>query len=550
MSDGWRRWRGGLVVAFAALAAWWVLRTVDGATLREAGRAIVAAPLATAAVLGVYGIAFLLRALAWCRVVPGLPLGHATAAIHVTLGGNHVLPLRLGEPLRAASVVRRVGVPTATATASTVTLRAADVAALGLLAAVAGPRLVGGAVGRWGWLAGGLAIVAFAVAAAGIVWLRRLSRDAQIRLPGAGVALLTVGAWVLEAVVVWHAAALVNVHLSPVEAVGVTAVTVAAQLLAVAPGGFGTYEAAGTAALTALGVDAPTALAIALVAHALKTGYSLVTGAVALVLPAPGMLGRLRLPRQLRARSTAPPSADTAPVVLFLPAHDEEATVANVIARAPAEVCGRPVRVLVIDDGSTDATAARAAAAGAEVVSLGTNRGLGAAVRVGLAEAVQRSAAAIAFCDADGEYAPEELERLASPVLEGTADYVVGSRFMGRIDRMRPHRRLGNRLLSLVLSFVARRRITDGQSGYRLLSAEAARATVVAHDYNYAQVLTLELLLKGFRYREVPISYGFRSVGRSFVRPVRYLRHVVPAVWRVLNDPAVLAGRGAQSSTM
>jgi hypothetical protein len=92
-----------------------------------------------------------------------------------------------------------------------------------------------------------------------------------------------------------------------------------------------------------------------------------------------------------------------------------------------------------------------------------------------------------------------------------------------------------------VLAFVSRARISDGQSGYRALSHEAAAAAEVIHDFNYAQVLTLDLLAKGFRYREVPIRYRFRTSGRSYVRLGRYLRRVVPAVWREVNGPAVPA---------
>src|SRR5690606_14574455 len=109
----------------------------------------------------------------------------------------------------------------------------------------------------------------------------------------------------------------------------------------------------------------------------------------------------------------------TAPVVMFLPAHDEEATVAAVVRRAPTAVRGHPVEVVVVDDGSADGTAAAARAAGATVVSLGTNRGLGAAVREGLAIGTARGAAAVAFLDADGEYAPEELEAVLAPILDG-----------------------------------------------------------------------------------------------------------------------------------
>jgi glycosyltransferase involved in cell wall biosynthesis len=196
-----------------------------------------------------------------------------------------------------------------------------------------------------------------------------------------------------------------------------------------------------------------------------------------------------------------------------------------------------PVEIVVVDDGSTDATADRAHQAGATVLRLGENRGLGAAVREGLALGVRRDAAAIAFCDADGEYAPEELERLVAPVLDGDADYVVGSRFAGTIRSMRPHRRFGNVVLTRIVRFMVRQPVTDGQSGYRALSPGAAANAVINHDFNYAQVLTLDLLGKGYRYREVPISYAFRTTGRSFVRLGTYLRKVVPAWYRELNDP-------------
>jgi glycosyltransferase involved in cell wall biosynthesis len=224
--------------------------------------------------------------------------------------------------------------------------------------------------------------------------------------------------------------------------------------------------------------------------------------------------------------------------VFVLPARDEEKRVGAVVARIPTEVDGhRPVIRVVVDDGSTDGTATAARAAGAEVVTT-PRLGLGAAVRLGLEYGVRRGAVVVAFCDADGEYAPEELEQMMRPILAGRAQYVVGSRFAGRIDHMRPHRRLGNRLLTYTLAWVTREPITDGQSGYRALSANAARSAEIAHDYNYAQVLTVDLFAKGFRYAEVPISYSFRRSGKSFIRPVRYLRHVVPTVWRLLNRRA------------
>jgi glycosyltransferase involved in cell wall biosynthesis len=228
-------------------------------------------------------------------------------------------------------------------------------------------------------------------------------------------------------------------------------------------------------------------------------------------------------------------TASAAPVVFFLPARNEEATVGQVVRRVPAAVSGHPVRCLVIDDRSSDATAEVASRAGAEVVPLEAPRGLGAAVRRGLSEAVASGAVAVAFCDADCEYDPAELERLVTEILNGQADYVVGSRFAGGSRRMRLHRILGNLVLSRLLSMVAGIRISDGQSGYRALSRRAAAAAEVIHDFNYAQVLTLDLLAKGFTYKEVPISYRHRTSGRSFVRIIPYLFRVVPAVARELR---------------
>jgi len=264
--------------------------------------------------------------------------------------------------------------------------------------------------------------------------------------------------------------------------------------------------------------------------------YSLSTGGVALFVPSPGAFGRLRLPQRAARRETMPAPVHTDdPVVLFMPAHNEEASIAGVIERVPRRVHGHRVLCLVIDDGSDDRTAERAGNAGAEVLSESRNRGLGFAVRRGLREAVARDACAVAFCDADGEYAPEELERMVGPILRGEADYVVGSRLRGSITRMLPHRRLGNVVLTLMLRFIARRPVSDGQSGYRAFSREAAADAEIVHDFNYAQVLTLDLIAKGYRYAEVPITYGFRVTGRSFIRLGRYLRHVLPAIHAELN---------------
>lgn len=224
--------------------------------------------------------------------------------------------------------------------------------------------------------------------------------------------------------------------------------------------------------------------------------------------------------------------SDDGPVTVVIPVHNEVATIGSVVERVPATVLGHPVEVVVVDDGSSDGSADAAIAAGAKVIAHEGNRGLGAAVRTGLHQARASGAWAAAFLDGDGEYDPAELEQVLAPLATGDADYVVGSRFGGTIESMLPHRRLGNVLLTALTSAVARRRITDGQSGFRALNRDALATVEINHDYNYAQVLTLELLGKGYRYAEVPIRYHRRQNGESFVKLGRYLRRVLPAMVR------------------
>ncbi|MGE5762574.1 MAG: lysylphosphatidylglycerol synthase domain-containing protein [Mycobacterium leprae] len=529
-----RRVAGAAVVV---LGVGYLVRVADAPALARVAQAVLADPPGLAAALAAFAAAFGLRTLAWPLVLPALGRGQAWAALHVSLLGNHVLPLRLGEALRVTSVLRRTDLAAAPVVASAVVLRLGDLLAVGVLAALAAPHLAGALVGSWGAVAATIAVVALA---AGLVWVHRLgARGRGLRLPGARVAALVGAAWLFEAAVVWQVAHAAGIVLSPLDAVAVTAATIAAQSVAVTPGGVGGYEAAATAALTMLGTPAGPALAVAVVTHGLKTAYSLVVGTVALTVPAPGYWGRLRLPRRLPPRPERSATGPDAPVVAVVPARDEESSVGEVVERLPRRVAGHPVVALVVDDGSRDRTAARASAAGARVVRMGANAGLGAALRRGFAEASALRPAAVGYLDADGEYAPEDLPRVLAPVLAGRADYVVGSRFArGRPRRMRPHRRFGNALLTGLLRWLTRRRdLTDGQSGLRGFSAAAAAHAEIVHDYNYAQVLTLDLLGKGYAYAEVPVGYRRRRAGRSFVRPLVYLRRVLPAIHRELNLP-------------
>lgn len=531
------------VIIFAVISSVFgiaaLVTVIDGAMLRNAVDSALNDPVGLTLATGAFLVAFLLRSVAWRRIVPGLTLGQSLAGIHLALGANHVLPLRLGEPLRVASVVRRTSTSLDVAASSTLVLRSADIICVLGLAWILAPNAMQGVVG--GWIVPVAAVLGLVAVGSGI-WLVKTARaTTSVRLPGPVTLGLTAVAWLFEAVLVWQSASWAGLEIGFSDAVVVTTIAVSAQIVAIAPSGIGTYEAASVAAYLALGHDSETALVAAVTAHALKTLYSLIAGGIAVFAPSPGFLGRLRLPRTIGqspqaevARRRGPAEAGR-PIVLFMPALNEEKAVGECIRRVPAEIAGHPVHTLIIDDGSTDRTAQIATNNGAEVVSFGETRGLGAGVRFGLEHAMTHNPVAVAFCDADEEYPPEELENLVTPILEGEADYVVGSRFLGTIEHMRPHRRLGNIVLTKLVAFLSRTPVTDGQSGYRAFSPEAASSAEIIHDFNYAQVITLDLIAKGFRYQEVGITYRFRTSGKSFIKLGPYLRRVVPAVARELN---------------
>ncbi|MGC6478270.1 MAG: glycosyltransferase [Ilumatobacteraceae bacterium] len=531
------------VIIFAVISSVFgiaaLVTVIDGAMLRNAVDSALSDPVGLTLATGAFLVAFLLRSVAWRRIVPGLTLGQSLAGIHLALGANHVLPLRLGEPLRVASVVRRTSTSLDVAASSTLALRSADIICVLGLAWILAPNAMQGVVG--GWIVPVAAVLGLVAVGSGI-WLVKTARaTSSVRLPGPVTLGLTAVAWLFEAVLVWQSASWAGLEIGFSDALVVTTIAVSAQIVAIAPSGIGTYEAASVAAYLALGHDSETALVAAVTAHALKTLYSLIAGGIAVFAPSPGFLGRLRLPRTIGqspqaevARRRGPAEAGR-PIVLFMPALNEEKAVGECIRRVPAEIAGHPVHTLIIDDGSTDRTAQIATNTGAEVVSFGETRGLGAGVRFGLEHAMTHNPVAVAFCDADEEYPPEELENLVTPILEGEADYVVGSRFLGTIEHMRPHRRLGNIVLTKLVAFLSRTPVTDGQSGYRAFSPEAAFSAEIIHDFNYAQVITLDLIAKGFRYQEVGITYRFRTSGKSFIKLGPYLRRVVPAVARELN---------------
>jgi glycosyltransferase involved in cell wall biosynthesis len=205
------------------------------------------------------------------------------------------------------------------------------------------------------------------------------------------------------------------------------------------------------------------------------------------------------------------PPALGAPLAIVIPAYNEAATVGGVLREIPREMAGLQAEVIVVVDGSNDATATRAAEAGALVCDVPVNRGQGAALRLGYWLARARGARVIATIDADGQYKPTELERVIEPILEGRADFVSGSRRLGTELTTDPVRHLGVLVFGAVFSLLVRHRVTDPACGVRAMRPEVTEAVTLEQPQYQASELIISAALNGFRLAEVPTTMRDRS---------------------------------------
>jgi len=202
--------------------------------------------------------------------------------------------------------------------------------------------------------------------------------------------------------------------------------------------------------------------------------------------------------------------------VAIIPAFNEAGTIADVIAG----LAGTVEHVLVVDDGSTDGTAAIARRAGAEVLEYGGNRGKGHAIRSAIAVAMDRGFTHALMLDGDMQHLPNEAPRLLEKAAQSGADVVLGERRFGR-DEMPASRYHANRLGSRVLSWFVGSRFQDTQCGFRVFRLEALRGVALkARGYDIETEMLVKLSRHGATIATVPITAVYAGQ-RSKLRPVR-----------------------------
>lgn len=215
------------------------------------------------------------------------------------------------------------------------------------------------------------------------------------------------------------------------------------------------------------------------------------------------------------------------PLLVIVPALNEQETIAQVVD----DIRKQEFEVLVVDDGSTDETALRAEAAGAIVLRLPMNLGVGGALRAGFRFARDNNYAAVAQVDADSQHPANQISDLCRAAEQNDAQLVIGSRYLSTDTTLIPSssRRLAMRILSGAVSRAAGHPITDSTSGFRVICQPLL--SQFAHDFPSYYLgdtyeATLAAVRAGYRVREIPAALRPRSHGRSSASDFRAITFI------------------------
>ena len=236
------------------------------------------------------------------------------------------------------------------------------------------------------------------------------------------------------------------------------------------------------------------------------------------------------------------PSALPARLLIIVPAWNEEQTLPSVIAEIQTAL--PEADILVVNDGSTDRTVEVARTAGAQVLDLPINLGVGGAMRAGYKYALRKSYEATVQLDADGQHDPREVMTLFTEMQASNADVVIGARFAGKGEyAAHGPRRWTMKLLAVTLSRVARTRLTDTTSGFKACNRTAVRLFAANYPAEYLGDTVESLVIAaraGLTVRQVGVGMRPRAGGRPSHSPIKaavFLGRAVLALVIALSRP-------------
>ena len=206
---------------------------------------------------------------------------------------------------------------------------------------------------------------------------------------------------------------------------------------------------------------------------------------------------------------------------IVVPDYNEEHTIGDIIDRLKATLqkTGLKSEIIVIDDHSRDRSAEISLNKHAKVYSLKQHMGKGFALRAGFKKA---KGEIIVTIDSDGSNRPEELPLLLNPILQGKADLVIGSRFSGNPPTSgKRFNAAGVHIFNLMIKILTGASVSDSQSGYRAMKSEVLDdLRLKSGTYEIESEMLVKIVRRGFRVREVPVSFEQRTYGKSTLDPI------------------------------
>ena len=215
-------------------------------------------------------------------------------------------------------------------------------------------------------------------------------------------------------------------------------------------------------------------------------------------------------------------------LIIQIPCYNEEATLGLTLSELPRHLPGvKTIEWLIINDGSRDRTVEVAQACGVEhIVNFKHNQGLAKGFMAGIELALKAGADIIVNTDADNQYCAEDIPKLIQPILEGTADIVVGARPIQEIKDFSPTKKLLQKLGSWVVRVASNTDIPDAPSGFRAFSREAALQLNVFNEYTYTLETIIQAGQKGMAIASVPIRTN------GYLRPSRLVKSIPAYIQR------------------
>jgi glycosyltransferase involved in cell wall biosynthesis len=219
---------------------------------------------------------------------------------------------------------------------------------------------------------------------------------------------------------------------------------------------------------------------------------------------------------------------------VIIPVFNEELTISNIINRTKLVLEKEDLRyeIIVVDDLSSDQSLALSLNKGVRVLSLKSHVGKGCALRIGFTKSKGKLVATI---DSDGSHRPEELPILMAPILAKETDLVIGSRYLNNKSvKVKRFNVLGVRLFNYLIQFLVKNRVSDSQSGFRIMKAEILQnMNLQSVGYEIESEMLVKTAKMRYRIKELPISFDQRTYGKSSLDPIvdgfRILKSIILA---------------------